>query len=72
MMSRLIQSIASIDAKSAETGTPAKLYADMARNGQFDPDAGVTFNQLVAEAKNKGFIVEQTAPNGAKYLKLSV
>jgi hypothetical protein len=44
----------------------------MARNGQFDPDAGVTFSQLVAEAKNKGFIVEQTAANGAKYLKLSV
>lgn len=71
MMSRLIQNIALIDEKSKEPATSAKLYADMARTGQFDPDAGVTFNQLVAAAKNKGFIVEQTAANGARYLKLA-
>ena len=72
MMYRLIQNIASIDAKNQETATPAKLYADMARNGPFDPDAGVNFNQLVAEAKSKSFILEQTATNGTRYLKLSV
>lgn len=72
MMSRLIENIAEMQETSQESATPTKVYLSMARNGQFDPDAGVTFNQLVAEAKSKSFIVEQTDVDVTRYLKLSV
>jgi hypothetical protein len=72
MISRLLQLIASYDEFNKETATPAKLYADMARDGSFDAEGGVTFTQLVAMAKDKGLVLEVNSSSGTRYLQLKL
>jgi hypothetical protein len=72
MISRLLHLIASYDEFNKETATPGKLYADMARDGSFNAEGGVTFTQLVGMAKDKGLILEVTSSGGARYLQLKL
>lgn len=70
MMTGLLQNVACLEELKNKSATPAKVYSEMAKAGQFDPDAGLTFNQLVNEAKHKGFVTEHTTDSGERYLQL--
>jgi hypothetical protein len=72
MMANLLRNIAFLGEQSITSATPTKLYAAMAKAGEFDPHAGMTFGQLVNDAKHKGFIKEATSSGGQKYLQLSM
>jgi hypothetical protein len=70
MMNGLLQQVAFLDETKKGSATPAKVYSEMAKAGQFHSDSDLTFNQLVNEAKYKGFVAERKTANGVQYLEL--
>jgi hypothetical protein len=70
MMTGLLQVVACLEDTKKGSATPDKIYSEMVKAGQFDPDAGMTFNQLVNDAKHRGFVSERKNDAGQRYLEL--